>query len=287
MHAKTELARFLRARRERVRPEEVGLPVTGRRRVPGLRREELALLAGISAEYYLRLEQGRDRNPSATVLDALARVLLLDDEATAYLHALAGPGPRRRPRRPRPESVPSGIHQLVMSHPDAPAFVHGRYTDVLIANPLARALSPCYTPGTNLLRAAFLDPQFRELHQDWESTARSFVASVRALAGPECEDPRLTELVGELAVRSQEFRRLWARHDVRVRTSGVTCLDHPQVGPLRLGFEKLALIGTDQVLVVHHALSRSESAQALTLLATLVAPDPVPAGTSRTGAPDG
>ncbi|MFE1265343.1 helix-turn-helix transcriptional regulator [Streptomyces albogriseolus] len=285
MQAKSELARFLRARREWVRPEDVGLPATGRRRVPGLRREELALLAGISAEYYLRLEQGRDHNPSPAVLDALARVLLLDDEATAYLHALAGPGPRRRARRPRPESVPPGIHQLVMTHSVAPAFVHGRYTDVLLANPPARALSPCYTPGINLLRAAFMDPQVRDLHQDWDSIARGFVASVRALAGPECEDQRLTELVGELAVRSDEFRRLWARHDVRVRTNGVTCLDHPQVGPLHLRYEKLAVIGTDQVLVVYHALPGSESAQALTLLAALAAPERAPEAT-RTGAAD-
>ncbi|MFF9458575.1 helix-turn-helix transcriptional regulator [Streptomyces flaveolus] len=262
------LGRFLRARRERVRPEEVGLPVTGRRRVPGLRREELALLAGISAEYYLRLEQGRDRNPSATVLDALARVLLLDDEATAYLHALAGPGPRRRPRRPRPESVPPGIHQLMTGAWSAtPIVVLNRYMDVLAANPLAEALSPVYTVGTNTIGAAFLDEGLRALYANREEMTVRAVAGLRALIGPETGDPRVVRLVHELSTRSEEFRRLWARHDVSPGGHGASRLNHPVVGTLDLSYDRLTVPGTDgQLLVVHHAPPGSESAGKLARL---------------------
>ncbi|MEV0038820.1 helix-turn-helix transcriptional regulator [Streptomyces sp. NPDC050804] len=266
------LGEYLRARRELVRPEDVGLPPGGRRRVPGLRREELALLAGISADYYLRLEQGRDHHPSAQVLDALAGALMLDDDATAHLHRLARPVSRRRARGPRAERALPGIRRLVMSWTDHPAFVQGRYTDVLAANPLATALAPYYAPGVNLLRATFLDPSVRALHRDWDSAAPAVVASLRTLATPDADDPRLTELVGELSLRSEEFRRLWARHDVRPRTSGVSWFDHPQVGPLELSFEKLSVNGTEgQLLVVYHAEPGSPAAEGLALLSTIAA----------------
>jgi transcriptional regulator with XRE-family HTH domain len=273
MSENNQLGSYLRARRERVLPAEAGLPANGRRRVAGLRREEVALLAGISADYYLRLEQGRDQHPSAPVLDALAGALRLDDDATAYLHRLSAQRPRRRrSARRRPERVPDGVRQLVHSRSYMPAFVQGRYLDVLAANPLATALSPSYRVGTNLLRATFLDPEVRELYEDWESTSASVVAAVRALTGPDIDDPYLTELIGELSVRSEEFRGLWARHDVRPRTSGVSTLHHPQVGPIELSYEKLSVTGTDgQLLVVYHAAPGSAAEQALMLLAHLAA----------------
>jgi transcriptional regulator with XRE-family HTH domain len=212
---------FLRARRERVRPEDVGLPDFGRRRVPGLRREELATLAGVSADYYVRLEQGRERHPSEQVLDALARALQLDDEATAHLHELARPAPRRRRSAGRPERIRPELVRLMEAWSHTPAIVIGRHMDVLAANPLATVLHGRFTRGTNLVRGVFLDPASRELYPEWEAVARETVAALRAAVGPDVDDPRLTDLVGELSLKSEEFRKLWARHDVRQKTHGV------------------------------------------------------------------
>ncbi|OWA13898.1 hypothetical protein B9W62_04195 [Streptomyces sp. CS113] len=270
------LGRFLRARRGRVRPDEVGLAAAGRRRVTGLRREEVALLAGISAEYYLRLEQGRDRNPSPAVLDALARVLLLDDQATAYLHGLATPGPRRRARRSRPEAVPGGILQLMAGEWSAtPIVVLDRYLRVLAANPLAEALSPVYTVGTDTISAAFLDADLRALYVNRDEMTVRAVAGLRALIGPDTEDPRVVRLVHDLSIRSEEFRGLWARYDVSAEAHGVSRLNHPVVGRLDLGYDRLAVPGTGgQLLVVHHASPGSESAAKLTRLYETVAAEP-------------
>lgn len=273
MESRNRIGEYLRARRELLRPQDVGLHAIGRRRVPGLRREELAMLAGISADYYLRLEQGRERHPSDEVLAALARALQLDDEATAYLHQLAHPAALRRRTPRRVEHVQTGIQQLVASWALTPALVHGRLMDVLTANALATALSPIYTPGVNLIRAVFLDPSVRELYEDdWGRIAAGTVASLRALVGPD-DDPGLTQLVGELSVRSEPFRRLWARHDVRARKSGTTVFMHPRVGRLALQFEKLSIADTDgQVLVIYHAKPGSASAQALARLAASAPP---------------
>jgi transcriptional regulator with XRE-family HTH domain len=219
MDAAGRLGEYLRARRELVRPADVGLPDFGRRRVPGLRREELAMLAGISADYYVRLEQGRDHHhPSGQVLDALACALQLDDHAAAHLHELARPAARRRRPR-RPERAQAGAAQLVASWTQTPAFVQGRLIDVLAANPLATALSPICAPGVNIVRAVFLDPAVRERFRDWERRTENTVAALRALVGADLDDPALTALVGELSLKSERFRRLWARHDVRPRTS--------------------------------------------------------------------
>ncbi|MEO3811142.1 helix-turn-helix transcriptional regulator [Sphaerisporangium sp. B11E5] len=271
MNDSNELGAFLRARRDLVRPEDAGLNPGGHRRVPGLRRDEVAQLAGISAEYYLRLEQGRDRHPSAQVLDALAGVLGLQEQEVARLRHLARPARRRTARR-RPERVPCGLRELVMSRLDTPAMVLGRYKDVLAANRLATAVYGL-TCGCNILHSAFLDPGIRALYEDsWESCARSLVASVRALTGPEIRDPYLAELVGELSVRSKEFRRLWARHDLRDRSSGLLRLRHPQVGLMELNFEKLSVPGTDgQVLIMLHAAPGSPAAESLILLGNLTA----------------
>jgi transcriptional regulator with XRE-family HTH domain len=278
------IGQYLRARRELVRPEDVGVPDLGsRRRVPGLRREEVALLAGVSSDYYVRLEQGRDQHPSQQVLDALARALQLDDDAAAHLHRLASPPARRRRKTPRPERVPAGILQLIESWSQTPAYVYGRYMDVLAANPLATALAPYHVEGENLVRAAFLDPRVRDMYEDWERVTEATVAGLRALVGPDVDDPRLNELVGELSVRSERFRQLWARHDARPKRSGTTQIDHPQVGPLELNYEKLPIPDTDrQTLVVYHAASASPSAQALALLATTAAEEREPVRSFQT-----
>jgi transcriptional regulator with XRE-family HTH domain len=272
------IGEYLRARRDLVQPQDVGIPDSGsRRRVRGLRREEVAMLAGVSSDYYVRLEQGRDQHPSQQVLDALARALRLDDDATAHLHRLANPPTRRRRKTPRPEKVPAGILQLIESWSQTPAYVHSRYLDVLAANPLATALAPYYAKGENLVRAAFLDPRVRDMYRDWELATENTVAALRALVGPDVDDPRLNELVGELSVRSDRFRQLWARHDVRPKRSGTARFDHPLVGPLDLSDERLPIPGTDrQTLVVFHAASGSVSAQALTLLASTAAEEREP-----------
>ncbi|MDQ0381122.1 helix-turn-helix domain-containing protein [Amycolatopsis thermophila] len=271
------LGDYLRARRELVTPEQVGLPVLGVRRVPGLRREEVAMLAGISADYYLRLEQGRDRNPSTQVLESIARVLRLDDDATAYLLSLGAGKPRRR-RRPRAETVPPGIAKLVATLP-LPAFVEGRYLDVLAANPLAGALSPRLAVGHNRLRDVFLDPAEQSLYPDWEMITRGVVAGFRQSVGTDTDDPRFIELVGELSLASPRFRQVWARHDVRDRQGTPTPirLDHPQVGELRLNREKLTVNGTaGQVLCIYHPDAGTDDAEKLALLASATLPPAPP-----------
>ena len=272
------LGEYLRARRELTDPAGVGLPATGVRRTPGLRREEVATLAGISADYYLRLEQGRDRNPSAQVLTALARVFRLDATATQYLLSLSAARPSA-PRRPRREVVPAGIGQLLGSV-GLPAFVESRMLDVLAANQLATALSPAMSAGANRLRSLFLDPAERDLYADWERATGELVASFRASIGTDVEDPRIAQLVGELSLASQEFGRLWARHDVRALAGASVRLHHPQVGPLELRREKLGIGESGgQLLVIYHAEPGSESARSLALLGSLAATGDHDAGT--------
>ena len=267
------LGEYLRARRELVRPEDAGLRVTGVRRTPGLRREEVATLAGISADYYLRLEQGRDRNPSAQVLDAIARVLGLDSTAAAYLRSLADTSGTRRRTLPRPrvERVPSGTLQL-LDVIGLPAFVESRSFDVLAANTLATALSPGIRAGENRLRTMFLDGAEQERYPDWQDQMGGMVAAFRSSIGPGVDDSAITTLVGELSLGSEDFRRLWARHDVRPLGGGTVRMWHPEVGDLELRREKLGIGGTDgQLLVVHHAEPESPSARALALLGSLAA----------------
>ncbi|GAB3577497.1 helix-turn-helix transcriptional regulator [Amycolatopsis endophytica] len=268
------LGEYLRARRELVTPEQVNLPVLGTRRVPGLRREEVAMLAGISSDYYLRLEQGRDRNPSAQVLESLARVLRLDDDATAYLLGLGAGKPRRARRRPRKETVPPGIVKLVATL-SLPAFVEGRYFDVLTANPLATALSPRLVVGGNRLRDVFLEPAEQSLYPDWESVTAGLVAGFRRSVGADTDDPRSIELVGELSLVSSRFRQLWARHDVRDR-QGVPeplRLDHPQVGELTLNREKLSISGTaGQMLAIYHPEPGTDADKLALLASATLAP---------------
>jgi transcriptional regulator with XRE-family HTH domain len=265
------LGEYLRARRELVTPESVGLPQFGVRRVPGLRREEVAMLAGISADYYLRLEQGRDRNPSVQVLESLARVLQLDETSTTYLLSLGREKPHRGRRRTRRETVPAGVAKLLGSL-NLPAFVEGRYFDVLAANPLATAISPRLLAGRNRLRDVFLDPAEQALYPDWDRATANMVAGFRKSVGTDTDDPRFIELVGELSLASDRFRALWARHDVGLYQGAAVTLDHPQVGPLTLNREKLAINGTGgQILAIYHADAGSGNAEKLALLASYAA----------------
>ncbi|MFC5911020.1 helix-turn-helix domain-containing protein [Streptacidiphilus monticola] len=259
------LGQYLRARRALVTPQQAGLPAGTPRRVPGLRREEVALLAGISADYYLRLERGRDKNPSRQVLESLARVLHLDEVEQDYLLGLAAPRPRSR-RRPRPERVPARLHHLLASV-GVPAFVEGRAFDVLASNPLAVALSPRLQPGYNRLRSLLLDPEEQAFHQDWARSAEAFIAAFRKSVGDDVDHPRFVELVGELALSSERFRTLWARHDIRDLDGGTTTVNHPVVGALHLHRDKLPVDGL--LLVLYYADKDSESEEKLRLLASL------------------
>jgi transcriptional regulator with XRE-family HTH domain len=271
MATRSALGEFLRVRRERLRPEDVGLPSGWRRRVPGLRREEVALLAGISVEYYLRLEQGRDQHPSDQVLHSIARALRLDSDGETYLGELTRPS-RATPRggRSRTERVSASVQSLIDNWTTTPALVQGRYLTTLAANSMAVTLSPYFAPGVNTLRAAFLEPEMRTFYRDWNEMTAKAVAYLRSIIGAHVDDPRLVELIGELSLHSERFRTLWARQDVRLKTSGVSRLLHPQVGELDLQYEKLALPGAPgQMLITYHAAPGSPSHERLELLAHL------------------
>ena len=264
------LGTYLRARRALVTPEQAGLPDSGQRRVSGLRREEVALLAGISADYYLRLERGRDTNPSPQVLESLARVLRLDEVERDYLLSLGQPQRRARPRR-RVDRVPPRLHHLLATL-DLPAFVEGPTYDVLASNPLAVALNPRLRPGENRLRSLLLDPEERELHEDWEQATAHMTGAFRGSIDAITDDARVIELVGELSLASARFRELWARHDVRRLDGGTARLRHPVVGPLELHRDKLPVEGV--LLVVYYPEPGTDSAERLAALGSLSTPSP-------------
>jgi len=262
------LGDYLRARRQQVHPEDVGLVAGARRRVAGLRREELAMLAGISAEYYLRLEVGRDNNPSDQVVDALARALRLDTKATQHLHNLARPARSHTfdPATAQAYALPDLIDEFSM-----PAIVANRYEEVLAANPIARALSPEYAPGRNFLRWRLLDPAARELYVDWDEATTSLVNGLRDLSGACPEDPRMRALVAELSAESALFRELWCQAEVGYHF-GVHHMRHPLVGDIYLYRHRLnaAYPGGDHVLM-YRAEPGSDSARALETLRALSA----------------
>lgn len=259
------LGEFLRTRRALVRPEAHGIN-SGERRTPGLRREEVAVLAGVSTDYYIRLEQGREKHPSEQVVDALAGALLLEDEAATYLRGLAHPRSSRRPRG-RERAAP-GLVRLLSAWPDTPALVYGRLMDLLAANPLAEALFSWLGAETNLLRAIFRDPAARVFYEDWARIAEGCVAALRT-ENPDPDDRGLADLVEELSLDSPEFAALWARQDVRAKTAEVKHLHHPEVGRLALRFENLTVAGAPgQHLVVYHADPGSAEERALARLAS-------------------
>ncbi|AWB91902.1 helix-turn-helix domain-containing protein [Aeromicrobium chenweiae] len=266
------LGEYLRARRGLVTPQQAGIPDHGTRRVPGLRREEVAMLAGISADYYLRLERGRDHNPSLQVLESIARVLQLDSEHLEYLMTLTAEKPRHIRRRTPKEIVPPGMLKLLGSM-EQPAFIEGRYFDILASNAAAVALSPRLVPGGNQLRDMFLDPAEQALYPDWKLVTNCFIASLRQAVGTDIDDPRFIELAGELTLGSAQFRELWARHDVKAQNGTPMRFDHPQVGEMTLNRERLTINGTDGLqLVVHHPDAGSEDAQKLALLVSAALP---------------
>jgi transcriptional regulator with XRE-family HTH domain len=271
---RAELSEFLRTRRARLKPEDVGLPDFGRhRRVPGLRREELAQLAGVSVAYYTRLEQGNGRNVSAEVLDAIARALRLNHAEHAHLTHLAKPKQNKKKPVARSQPVRVALRQLLDTMDGIPAYVVGRRSDVLAWNRMAAALFGDWGElperERNWARMVFLKPEYRELFPQWEQKASDVVSFLRMDAGCHPDDPRLSALVGELSVKSEDFRRLWARHDVKEKTYGVKRLRHPLVGELTLSFESFRLVDdAEQSLITYHAEPGSPSADALRLLAS-------------------
>jgi transcriptional regulator with XRE-family HTH domain len=267
------LGDYLRARRQQLHPEEVGLIPGARRRVVGLRREELAMLAGISVEYYLRLEVGRDKNPSPAVVEALAQALRLDIKATRHLHQLANPTISRWDHSVL-DAAAEGLDDLIDQLP-FPAIVASRYQDVLAANPIAQALSPGFAPGQNFLRWRLLDPAARELYVDWEDAVDAAVSGLRELAGTVPDDPRMQALIAELSSVSPHFRELWARANVGYRL-GVMHLRHRRVGDLYLCRNQLIVPhvpnAVGQHILVYRAETGSDSARALEKLRSLSAP---------------
>lgn len=276
MGTPTELGDFLRTRRARLRPEEVGVTSYGARRVPGLRREELAQLAGVSPTYYTRLEQGHSHNASDDVLDAIARALQLDEDEAAHLHNLAKPTRTKRRKAPRPESARPGTRQLVAAMQGVAVVAMDRRSDVLAWNPLGHQLlaghydedSPFSAARRpNLTRMLFLDPHTRELYSRWEEEAKRSVASLRLVAGRHPDDRHLAELIGELCIKSAEFAALWSRHPVSNCTFGVKHFHHPAVGPLELAFEAVQLAdGSAHRFLMYSAEPGTPSEAALRLL---------------------
>jgi transcriptional regulator with XRE-family HTH domain len=264
------LAHFLRSRRARLQPTDVGLPGAGRRRTPGLRRAEVAQLAGISPDYYVRLEQGRNVRPSPGVLDALARALRLDEDERAHLYLLA-----RSEAAPRRGGAADRVHprvrRLVEVVDPTPAVVVNTRLDVLAWNRMYTALCGDFSllprERRNLVWQAFSDPATRTFHADWETAARQGIAHLRAAAAQDPDDPATKALIGELSVKSAEFRTWWARHDVAVYSSGRKELQHPTVGRVILDYQAFQIPNTrDQQLVLYTAPAGSPSQDALDLL---------------------
>ncbi|MFJ8443079.1 helix-turn-helix domain-containing protein [Kitasatospora griseola] len=278
MDNREEAAAFLRSRRDRITPELAGLPVYGLRRVAGLRRGEVAMLAGVSVEYYTRLERGHLKGVSDSVLYAVTLALRLDDTERMHLYDLAraAGGPARQGRKARDDAtsaVRPSVRRIIEGMPDLPAFVTNDRLDALAANPLGRALfAPMFADPTrspNTARFAFLDPASRRFYVDRERVARDAVGVLRVTAGKNPYDPELIRLIGELSTRSEEFRGLWGARGVHVFRQGVKRFRHPVVGELELDHESMRLPGEDGLsVVVYSAAPGSAATDALTLLAS-------------------
>jgi transcriptional regulator with XRE-family HTH domain len=287
--AASELSQFLISRRAKVTPEQAGLPTYGQRRVPGLRREEVASLAGVSVEYYKRLERGNATGASESVLEALADALRLDDAERAHLFDLAraaSPIAPRRRRRPVQQRVRPAVQQILDSI-GSPATVSNMRGDYLAANQLGRALyAPLFESREqppNSARFTFLDPAAQEFFVDWEKAAKDLVAALRSMAGRNPYDRALSDLVGELSTRSEAFRSWWAAHNVRYHQTGTKRLHHPVVGDLELSYEVMELAAdTGLRLAIFTAEPGSRSEEVLNLLASWAAtPDHEPAAPQR------
>ena len=281
MDTRNEIREFLTSRRARLKAADVGLPDYGTRRVPGLRREEVAVLAGVSVPYYTRLERGDLTGASDSVLEALARALRLDEAERAHLFDLAraaqplGRPPRRRPAKHR---IRPSVQQLLDAMTGAAAHIGNDRLDILGANALGRALYLEMFDGQerpNAARFVFLDPRARDFYLDWDRTARDIVATLRSAAGRNPYDRDLTDLVGELSTRSEEFRRHWPEHDVRFHMSGVKHFHHAQVGDLQLNYERLEVVFDDGLTIFSYTADPgSRSAEAFSLLGSCAATDP-------------
>ena len=281
MDTRNEIREFLTSRRARITPEQVGLISYGSRRVPGLRREEVAVLAGVSAPYYTRIERGDLRGVSDSVLEALARALQLDEAERAHLfdlaHALRATGSPRRRRAPKRQVRPS-IQHVLDGLTGAAAFVHNARLDNLAANELGYALysdmfsRAAGTGPVNSARYVFLDASARDFYADWERAASDVVAVLRSAAGRDPYDRDLSDLVGELSTQSDEFRTRWAAHNVRFHDTGVKELHHQTVGDLTLTYDRMEIAAdAGQFLTIWTAEPGSRSAEALTLLASWAA----------------
>lgn len=286
--ARAEIREFLSTRRARITPEQAGLPSYGgdRRRVPGLRREEAALLVGVSPQYYVRLERGDATGVSEGVVDGIAHALRLDDAERAHLLDLfrtaSAPARAARRRMPKGDRIRPTVQRLLDAMPVVPAVVLSGRLDVLATNQLGRALfHPFYDTAepVNNARLVFLEPRATTLFRDWEVVANDTVALLRAEAGRDPYDRQLSDLVGELSTRSDDFRVRWAAHDVRIHSTGVKRLHHPVVGDLDLPFESMPLeVGGTTSVVTYLAEPGTPSHDALALLASWAAKDADTAG---------
>ncbi|MEU5314715.1 helix-turn-helix transcriptional regulator [Streptomyces sp. NPDC021562] len=277
MDNRAEVSAFLKSRRDRITPDQVGLPVYGQRRVPGLRRGEVAMLAGVSVEYYTRMERGDLRGVSDSILDALAQTLRLDDTERDHLHALAHAAnthPARVRRRPKKATVRPSVLRILDGLHDQPAYLRNNRMDILAANALARALhSDVFTmEQPNTCRFCFLDPRAPRLYVDWERVAHDAVGVLRVEVAKNPYDRELSNLIGELSTRSDAFRRMWGAHDVHVFTKGTKRFHHPVVGEMELVHESLDLPGDEGLsITVYSADPGTPAADALKLLASWAA----------------
>ncbi len=289
---RAEVREFLTTRRARLTPDQVGLPTVGTRRVPGLRRSEVAAVAGLSVEYYARLERGQIAGASAGVLDALARALQLDETERAHLFDLARAADgiptsgRARRRAPSKSASRPSLNWALEAIKDGVAFVRDPHQNLLATNTLGRAFySPVIGEGgrqPNLARFQFLDPASRDFYPDWDLFAEMCVGVMRAEAGRDPHDRGLQDLIGELSTRSDTFRRLWAAHNVRTHGTGTKRFNHPIVGELTLAYEELGITAEPGlVLLIYTAEPGSPSAERLRLLASWAASEQAPVATER------
>lgn len=290
MDQRNEVDEFLRSRRDRVTPEQAGIIGGGRRRVRGLRREEVATLANISVDYYAKMERGDLRGVAPEILEAVAQALRLDEAETDHLHDLARAADPRPPRRRQADqTVRPGLQRLVDAITGAPVWVRDRRMDIVTANPLGMAL---YRPVLddadgrgNTARFVFLSPAARSFFPDWEKNADDIVATLRSYAGQNPRDKGLTDLIGELVTRSDAFRLRWAAHNVRHHRSGVKRINHPEVGDLELVYEAMDLpANPDWFMFGYTAEPGSPTEERLKLLGSLAA---TPAETAEHGPPRG
>ena len=279
MDARTEIREFLTSRRAKITPDQVGLPVYGdNRRVPGLRREEVALLAGVSVDYYTRLERGNAGGVSDSVLDALARALRLDEAERSHLIDLARaaqPAVATRKQRPTKQRIRPAVQRILDAMTHAPAFIRNGRLDILAANQLGYALYSAYlTPGrpANTARFVFLNPGSEEFYDDWDHVANEVVAILRSEAGRNPYDRELSNLIGELSTQSEIFRTKWAAHNVRFHDTGIKRLHHRVVGDLELTYEAMELSADNGLtMFAYTAEPGSKSEQALRLLGSWAA----------------